>query len=171
MITGHEIHKYLGIGSKDDSCGVYVGFQEIDGHQAATKVGRSKNAQAIQRGRAQGGANWWFTTYFLLPDVDATHKVEREWKELMKSQRIEKTAQRQTELYYLSAKDAANELEQIVRRQGYEVRDLVEEIIYFNQENDIDWSANGPIASDEDLEWWKRGVEKSFKVTMNYSNK
>ena len=107
----------------------------------------------------------------MLPDVDATHKVEREWKELMKSQRIEKTAQRQTELYYLSAKDAANELEQIVRRQGYEVRDLVEEIIYFNQENDIDWSANGPIASDEDLEWWKRGVEKSFKVTMNYSNK
>ena len=131
MITGHEIHEYLKLGSKDDSCGVYVGFQEINGHRAATKVGRSKNAQAIQRGRAQGGANWWFTAYFSLPDVDATHKVEREWKKLMKSQRIEKTAQRQTELYYLSIEDAENELEQIVRRQGYEVRDLVKETITF----------------------------------------
>ena len=50
MITGHEIHEYLGIGSKPDSFGVYTGF-EIDGHRAPTKVGRSKNAQAIQRGQ------------------------------------------------------------------------------------------------------------------------
>ena len=34
MITGHEIHKYLGIDSKADSFGVYTGFQEIDGHRA-----------------------------------------------------------------------------------------------------------------------------------------
>ena len=160
MITGHEIHEYLDIGSKDDSCGVYVGFQEINSYRAATKVGRSKNAQAIQRGRAQGGANWWFTAYFSLPDVDATHKVEREWKKLMKSQRIEKTAQRQTELYYLSTKDAGKELEQIVRRQGYEVRDLEKEI--FNQNITR-------IEVGDDLEWWK--TAKPFKITMNYGNK
>ena len=56
MITGHQIHQYLGLNSKQDSFGVYTGFQEINGHRAETKVGRSKNAQAIQRGRAQGGA-------------------------------------------------------------------------------------------------------------------
>ena len=129
MITGHEIHEYLGLGAKDDSCGVYVGFQEIGGHRASTKVGRSKNAQAIQRGRAQGGANWWFTAYYSLPDVYATHIVEREWKWLMKSQRIEKTIQRQTELYNLTTTDAADKLKQIVRGQGYAVKDLVEEIV------------------------------------------
>ena len=64
MITGHEIHEYLGLTSTQDCYGVYAGFQEIDGHRACTKIGRSKNAQAIQRGRAQGGANWWFESYF-----------------------------------------------------------------------------------------------------------
>ena len=54
MVTGHDIHSYLGLRSTDDCYGVYVGFQEINEQLAPTKVGRSKNAQAIQRGRAQG---------------------------------------------------------------------------------------------------------------------
>ena len=129
MITGHEIHKYLGIDSKADSFGVYTGFQEIDGHRAPTKVGRSKNAQAIQRGRAQGGANWWFASYFLLPNNLATREVEKTWKKQMRSQNIENCLQKQTELYYFSAEDAADELEGVVRSCGFEVRDLVEEIL------------------------------------------
>ena len=129
MITGHQIHQYLGLNSTQDSFGVYTGFQEINGHRAETKVGRSKNAQAIQRGRAQGGANWWFASYFLLPDNSATREVEKTWKKQMKSQNIENCLQKQTELYYFSAEDAANELEGVVRSCGFEVRDLVEEIL------------------------------------------
>jgi hypothetical protein len=129
MITGHEIHEYLGLNSKQDSHGVYAGFQEIDKHRAHTKIGRSKNAQAIQRGRAQGGANWWFISYFMLPDKESTHIVEKKIKETLRSQNIEKATQRQTELYYLSPEDASDEIEQIIRHLGYEVRDLVSEIL------------------------------------------
>ena len=134
MITGHEIHEYLGLSSTQDCHGVYAGFQEIDGHQAQTKIGRSKNAQAIQRGRAQGGANWWFDSCFhtiilccLLRRIRII--VEKAIRRTLDSQHIEKTAQRQTELYYLSPKDASNEIEGILRDLGYEVRDLVEEIL------------------------------------------
>ena len=129
MITGHEIHEYLGIDSEADSFGVYTGFQEIDGHRAPTKVGRSKNAQAIQRGRAQGGANWWFSSYFLLPNNPSTHEIKKEWKRQMCSKHIKNCIQKQTELYYFSAEDAADELEGVIRYCGYEVRDLVEEIL------------------------------------------
>ena len=129
MITGHEIHEYLGLTSTQDCYGVYAGFQEIDGHRASTKIGRTKNAQAIQRGRAQGGANWWFESYFSLPTNADTHIVEKAIRKTLDSQHIEKTAQRQTELYYLSPKDASTEIEGILRTLGYEVRDLVKEII------------------------------------------
>ena len=92
MITGHEIHEYLGLTSTQDCHGVYAGFQEIDRHHAPTKIGRSKNAQAIQRGRAQGGANWWFVSYFLLPDKKSTQLVEKKIKETLRSQNIEKAS-------------------------------------------------------------------------------
>ena len=129
MVTGHDIHEYLGINAKQDSTGVYVGYQEINGTSAPTKVGRSKNAHALQRLRAQGGASWWFVAYFLLPTNADTYTVEKEWKRQMKSQNLEKTQQRQTELYYLSPEDAADEMEGILRSMGYEVRDLVDEIL------------------------------------------
>jgi hypothetical protein len=133
MITGHDIHKYLGLNSTQDSLGVYVGYQEIDGTTAPTKVGRSKNAQAVQRLRAQGGANWWFVAYFILPTLEDTYLVEKAWKSQMKSQNLEKTLQRQTELYYLSPEDASDEMEGLLRSMGYEIRDLVDEIL----ENDL----------------------------------
>jgi hypothetical protein len=129
MVTGHDIYHYLGLRSTDDCYGVYVGFQEINEQLAPTKVGRSKNAQAIQRGRAQGGANWWFVAYYQLPTNADTHLVEREWKQQMQSQRIKLTTQRQTELYYLSPDDAVDELEALLISMGYEVQDLVDEIL------------------------------------------
>jgi len=129
VVTGHEIHEWLGITSTQDAHGVYVGFQEIRSHRAPTKVGRSKNAQAIQRGRAQGGANWWFASYFLLPNRECTQFVEREWKQQFKSQNIVKAEQRQTELYYLSPDDATAELEALIRSLGLPIRDLVDEIL------------------------------------------
>ena len=133
MITGHRIHEYLGIKSDGESFGVYVGFQEIDGHRARTKIGRSSKAQPLQRGRAQGGANWWFYSYFSLPTYEDTRLVDRVMKKQFKSQNIEKTLQNQTELYYWSPEEATNELEDLLRSMGYEIRDLVEEIL----ENDL----------------------------------
>jgi len=129
MITGHDIHKYLGFNSKQACFGVYTGFQEINGYHAPTKVGRSSNALAIQRGRSQGGANWWYSSYFLLPNRPSTYFIEKEWAKQMSTQRIENCAQRQTELYYLSPEDAADELESIIRSCGFDVRDIVEEIL------------------------------------------
>jgi len=127
MLTGKQIHKYLGINTKADSPGVYVGFQEIEGHRARTKIGRSKNAAAIQRGRQQGGANWWYYSYFLLPTNKDTWVVDREMKKQFKSQNIEKTEQNQTELYYWSPEKATMMLEELLRSMNYEIRDFVEE--------------------------------------------
>ncbi len=65
----------------------------------------------------------------MLPTKEDTHIVEKAIRRTLDSQHIEKTAQRQTELYYLSPEDASNEIEGILRDLGYEVRDLVEEIL------------------------------------------
>ena len=129
MITGHDIYSYLNLRSIDDCYGVYVGVQEINEQLAPTKVGRSKNALAIQRGRAQGGANWWFCAYFQLPTNEDTYLVEREWRHQMSAIRITKTPQRQRELYYFSPTEAVDELEQLIQSMGYEVNDLVDEIL------------------------------------------
>lgn len=129
MITGNEIHTYLGLRSTDDSCGVYVGWQQIGEARAQTKIGRSKNAQAIQRGRQQGGANWWFAGYFLLPDLAATRHAEREIAKALKLHRIKKTVQRQTELYSLNPDEACAQVESVLRSLGYEIRDVVDEIL------------------------------------------
>ena len=109
MVTGHDIYKHLGLSSTEDLCGVYIGWQQIGKKQAPLKIGRSKNAQAIQRGRAQGGAEWWFGAYFLLPDNDATRIVERQMKYTFKEYNIKGT-QRQTELYSLEAGQAKLEI-------------------------------------------------------------
>jgi len=127
MITGHDIHKYLGIGSKQDSFGVYIGFQQIGDARSVTKIGRSKNAQAIQRGRAQGGAEWWFTAYFELPNNAATHQIEKLAKCKFKEWHVA-GPQRQTELYDIDCDLAADMLEAIISDAGYEIFDFAQEI-------------------------------------------
>ena len=67
--------------------------------------------------------------YYQLPTNADTHLVEREWKQQMQSQRIKLTSQRQTELYYLSPDDAVDELEALLISMGYEVQDLVDEVL------------------------------------------
>ena len=134
MIQGHDIHNYLGIKGHTPCPGVYVGFQEINGHRAPTKVGKSTKASAIQRGRAQGGAKWWFVSYFLLPTSHDASLVEKEWSKQMKSQNIvvkkaHTWSYAPRELYYLSLDDAVDELEALLISMGYEVRDLVDEIL------------------------------------------
>ena len=127
MITGHDIHKYLGISSVEDSHGVYVGFQQIGIHRAATKIGRSKNAQAIQRGRAQGGAEWWFAAYFELPNKAATQLIERQVKTVFKEWHIKGT-QRQTELYDIDPNKAVLMLAELIATNGFCIRNFANEI-------------------------------------------
>jgi len=127
MITGHDIHKYLGIGSTQDSFGVYVGFQQIGEARSMTKIGRSKNAQAIQRGRAQGGAEWWFAAYFELPNNAATHQIEKLVKTVFKLLQVA-GPQRQTELYDIEPDLAADMLQTIISDAGYETFDFAKEI-------------------------------------------
>ena len=128
MVTGHEIHRWLGLKATDVCCGVYVGTHEIAELHAPTKVGRSKNAQAIQRGRAQGGANWWFHAYFALPSNADTYLVESMWKQTHDIHRIVDTEQRQRELYHYSVDEAVDALQDVIEEMGYEVRCLVQEI-------------------------------------------
>ena len=127
MITGHDIHKILGISSVEDSHGVYVGFQQIGQSRAPTKIGRSKNAQAIQRGRAQGGAEWWFAAYFELPNKAATQLIEKQVKTVFKEWHIKGT-QRQTELYDIDADKAALMLAELIAMNGFSVRNFAQEI-------------------------------------------
>ena len=127
MVTGHDIHSYLGLRSTDDCYGVYVGFQEINEQLAPTKVGRSKNAQAIQRGRAQGGAEWWFAAYFELPNKAATQLIERQVKTVFKEWHIKGT-QRQTELYDIDADKAVLMLAELIATNGFSVRNFAQEI-------------------------------------------
>ena len=127
MITGHDIHKYLGISSVEDSHGVYVGFQQIGIHRAATKIGRSKNAQAIQRGRAQGGAEWWFAAYFELPNKAATQLIERQVKTVFKEWHIKGT-QRQTELYDIDPNKAVLMLAELITTNGFCIRNFANEV-------------------------------------------
>ena len=127
MITGHDIHKILGISSVEDSHGVYVGFQQIGIHRAATKIGRSKNAQAIQRGRAQGGAEWWFAAYFELPSKAATQLIERQVKTVFKEWHIKGT-QRQTELYDIDPNKAVLMLAELITTNGFCIRNFAQEI-------------------------------------------
>ena len=127
MITGHDIHKILGISSVEDSHGVYVGFQQIGDVRAPTKIGRSKNAQAIQRGRAQGGAEWWFAAYFELPNKAATQLIEKQAKLHFKEWHIKGT-QRQTELYDIDADKAVLMLAELIATNGFSVRNFAKEI-------------------------------------------
>ena len=139
MLTGKDIWNYCVQGDilvphlsrgtwKLGTVGVYTGFQEINNHRAPTKVGKTVDSVALNRGRSQGGANWWFASFFILPNKECSKEVEKTWHHQMKSQNF-KGIQGQTELYYFSAEDAADELEGVIRSLGLEARDLVEEIL------------------------------------------
>ena len=108
--TGHDIYAYLNLKSTDSLYGVYAGWQQIGLTKAPIKIGRSKNPHAIQRGRSQGGADWWYGCYYLLDNNALTYTVERELKLLLKDQRKAGT-QRQTELYNFGIPRAISSIE------------------------------------------------------------
>lgn len=129
MITGKQIHRYLDISSTCSCFGVYVGYQEIYNIIGPTKIGRSKNAQALQRGRAQGGANWWFDSYFILPNNESTRYIEKELKIALEEYHIKNTVQAQTELYNINPSTASDKLYQLLLDNGFDATDIVEAIL------------------------------------------
>ena len=77
----------------------------------------------------EGGANWWFDSYFMLPTKEDTHIVRKSNKKDFRFQHIERLHNDKQNFIILSPEDASNEIEGILRDLGYEVRDLVEEIL------------------------------------------
>lgn len=112
MFSAKEIETVIGR-TNSNTFGIYVGYQEIDGYTGPTKIGRTINVKAIQRGRAQGGANWWFHCFWCLPDRDSTFKLEKMVKKSLKDFTY-KGKQNQQELYTLSPTDAYNKLKEIL---------------------------------------------------------
>lgn len=96
-----------------ETFGIYVGFQEISGTLGPTKIGRTVNVKAIQRGRSQGGANWWFYSWWPLSDRTATYAVEKQIKkELVEYSK--KGTQGQKELYSLTPAEATAIISKII---------------------------------------------------------
>lgn len=84
-----------------ETFGIYVGFQEINGTIGPTKIGRTINVRALQRGRSQGGANWWFYAFWPLANRQETYDVEKLIKKELSDFRFT-GEQNQQELYDLS---------------------------------------------------------------------
>jgi hypothetical protein len=99
-----------------DTFGIYVGFQEINGTIGPTKIGRTINVTALQRGRSQGGANWWFYAFWPLSSREETYTVE---KAIKKELHLFKTlgAQNQQELYSLTPAQATKLIAKLLDKE------------------------------------------------------
>lgn len=99
-----------------ETFGIYVGFQEISGTIGPTKIGRTINVKAIQRGRAQGGANWWFYSFWSLPDRQETYAIEKVIKKQLAEYRFV-GEQNQQELYNLCPSKATALVSKVIGRE------------------------------------------------------
>jgi len=122
--TGHDIYALLNLKSTDSLYGVYAGWQQIGGTKAPTKLGRCKNPVALQRGRSQGGADWWFGCYYLLESNELTRTVERALKRALHNQRKAGT-QRQTELYSFGMPRAISSIESILQKHNLPIDNIL----------------------------------------------
>ena len=130
-VTGHEIYKHLGLKQDDHLNGVYAGWQQIEQTKAPIKIGRSVNPVAIQRGRSQGGADWYFGCYYVLPNRQATQDVERQLK-LKLSKYNKAGTQTQTELYTFGMPRAISQIETTLKEMQMPIRNIVLELYQKN---------------------------------------
>jgi hypothetical protein len=96
-----------------ETYGIYVGFQEIDGTLGPTKIGRAINVRALQRGRSQGGANWWFYAWWPLVNREETYSIEKLLKNNLSDYKI-KGFQGQKELYSLTPYNATDLVSKLI---------------------------------------------------------
>ena len=107
-----EVEDLLGV-SDSETFGIYIGYQQIIDCIGPTKIGRTVNVRAIERGRSQGGADWWFHSFWPLEDRAETYSEESRIKAALKSYRT-KGSQSQTELYALSLAEAETRVSQLL---------------------------------------------------------
>lgn len=107
-----DVEDVLGV-SDSNTYGIYIGYQAIGDCIGPTKIGRTINVKAIERGRAQGGADWWFHSFWPLADRAETYTVESRIKAALKDYRT-KGLQSQTELYALSLAEAETLVSQLL---------------------------------------------------------
>jgi len=102
------------LGSSDSQTfGIYIGYQAIGSCIGPTKIGRTVNVKAIERGRSQGGADWWFHSFWPLSDRSETYKVESAIKKELIQYKT-KGGQSQTELYALTLAEAETRVSQLL---------------------------------------------------------
>ena len=129
MITGKQIHDYYDLGYSDSKTyAIYAGFQEISGTRSHIKLGRCNNAAALQRGRAQGGANWWFIGFYPMSTNASTYIASKHIKESLAKSRIP-GAQGQTELYNIKESEIDSIIIPLLQELGYSSTNIVADII------------------------------------------
>lgn len=112
MFSAKDIEKAVNA-TDSQTFGLYIGYQEISGCIGPTKIGRTVNVKAIQRGRAQGGANWWFHSFWKLTNKEDTYKFEKIVKKALANYQFT-GKQNQRELYELSLEDAHKKMTDIM---------------------------------------------------------
>jgi hypothetical protein len=112
QFRARDIEQLLGL-KDSETFGIYIGYQQIRDCIGPTKIGRTVNVKAIERGRSQGGADWWFHSFWYLPNRADTYEVEKTVKKSLKSYNIPGT-QTQKELYSLSLDEAEAEITKIL---------------------------------------------------------
>jgi len=107
-----DIEAVLGV-SDSQTFGIYIGYQAIGTCIGPTKIGRTVNVKAIERGRSQGGADWWFHSFWPLSDRAETYKIESLVKKTLSEYKT-KGGQSQTELYALTLAEAETRVSQLL---------------------------------------------------------
>jgi len=107
-----DVERVLGA-NNSQTFGIYLGYQAIGACIGPTKIGRTINVRAIERGRSQGGADWWFHSFWPLSDRAETYKIEALVKKTLSEYKT-KGGQNQTELYALSLEKAETLVSQLL---------------------------------------------------------
>jgi hypothetical protein len=105
MYSAKQIEAALNYPPESECFGIYVGYQQIQSTRGYTKIGRTINVRALQRGRNQGGADWWFAAFWPLESKAQTHSVESAISKSLKGYK-QAGPQGQRELYNISPERA-----------------------------------------------------------------
>jgi len=112
QFSAHHIEQLLGL-KDSETYGIYIGYQQIRDCIGPTKIGRTINVRALQRGRSQGGAAWWFHSFWVVPDREQTYVIEKTLKKCLTDYSIT-GSQNQKELYSLSLEEAEAKISELL---------------------------------------------------------
>lgn len=110
--SAKEVEQILGV-KDSETFGIYIGYQQIRECIGPTKIGRTINVRALQRGRSQGGADWWFHSFWYLPNRAQTYELEKVIKKTLTSFSVAGN-QSQKELYSLLPEEAEAKITEIL---------------------------------------------------------